>query len=312
MSLDLASSEEPDSPKAAPASPDYVPSPKEPEQAPPLPDYPYVDYASPVALSPGYVANSDPEEDSEDGPVDYPAYESDNDDVDDFSDDDEEEEASEEEEHLALADFVVAPAVDPVPSSEEIASFETDESATTPPPPHADHTTPLGAGYLSDPRHLCLFYQKERLARCLDAPALPSSLYLRPPVPTSLPLPSPPLPPLPASLFIPQLVDRKEDNPEAKLPTCKRLCLTAPTLRYELGESSTTARPTGDHRADYGFIGTLDAETRHRRAEEVGYCIRDVWRVSLGDCVVDGAEALVFREAWVQSMGLSLAVHQEL
>ncbi|GJW88456.1 putative reverse transcriptase domain-containing protein [Tanacetum coccineum] len=28
---------------------------------------------------------------------------------------------------------------------------------------------------------------------------------------------------------------------------------------------------------DYGFIGTLDAETRRQRAEEVGYGIRDVW-----------------------------------
>ncbi|GKF82773.1 hypothetical protein Tco_0244429, partial [Tanacetum coccineum] len=41
------------------------------------------------------------------------------DDDDDSSDNDEEEEASEEEEHLALADFVVAPVVDHVPSSEE-------------------------------------------------------------------------------------------------------------------------------------------------------------------------------------------------
>ncbi|GKE08016.1 hypothetical protein Tco_1411567 [Tanacetum coccineum] len=42
-------------------------------------------------------------------------------------------------------------------------------------------------------------------------------------------------------------------------------------------ESSTAARPTGGHRADYGFIGTLDAETRRQRAEEVGYGIRYVW-----------------------------------
>ncbi|GKA55557.1 reverse transcriptase domain-containing protein, partial [Tanacetum coccineum] len=36
-------------------------------------------------------------------------------------------------------------------------------------------------------------------------------------------------------------------------------------------------RPTGGHGIDYGFIGTLDAETRRQRAEEVGYRIRDVW-----------------------------------
>ncbi|GKG51060.1 hypothetical protein Tco_0539184, partial [Tanacetum coccineum] len=103
-------------------------------------DQPYADYASPAALSPGYIADSDPEEDPEedpkDGPVDYPADGGDNDDDDDSSNDDkEEEEASEEEEHMALAESVIAPTVDYVPSFEDPESFETDESATTPPPP---------------------------------------------------------------------------------------------------------------------------------------------------------------------------------
>ncbi|GKA72634.1 hypothetical protein Tco_0778850, partial [Tanacetum coccineum] len=99
-----------------------------------------------------------------------------------------------------------------------------------------------------------------------------------PHVPTSLPLPSSPLPPLPASLFIPPLVDRREDTPEAELPPCKRLCLTALTSRYKVGESLTAApRPAGGHGIDYGFISTLDAETRRQRAEEVGYRIRDTW-----------------------------------
>ncbi|GJV67297.1 hypothetical protein Tco_1482806, partial [Tanacetum coccineum] len=83
-------------PEAAPASPDYVPGPEEPEQAPLSPDYPYVVADSPITLSPGYVADSDPEEDSEDGPVDHLVDGGDDDD-DDSSDDDEEEEASEEE-----------------------------------------------------------------------------------------------------------------------------------------------------------------------------------------------------------------------
>ncbi|GJY30900.1 uncharacterized mitochondrial protein-like protein [Tanacetum coccineum] len=109
-------------------------------------------------------------------------------------------------------------------------------------------------------------------------PPPPSSLHLPPQVPTSLPLPSSPLPPLPSLLFIPPPVDRREDIPEAELPPHKRLCLTALTSRYEVGESSTAApRPTGGHRADYGFIGTMDAEIRSQRAEEVGYGIRDVW-----------------------------------
>ncbi|GKB63614.1 hypothetical protein Tco_0919800, partial [Tanacetum coccineum] len=78
----------------------------------------------------------DPEEDSEDGLVDYLADGGDGDD-DDSSDDEEEEEASEEEkdEHLAPADFVVAPVIAHVPSSEDTEPFETDESAATPPSP---------------------------------------------------------------------------------------------------------------------------------------------------------------------------------
>ncbi|GJY97505.1 hypothetical protein Tco_0514415 [Tanacetum coccineum] len=91
----------------------------------------------------------------------------------------------------------------------------------------------------------------------------PSSLHLPPHVPTSLPLPSSPLPPLPASLFIPPPVDRRKDIPEAELPSHKRLCPTAPTSRYEVGESLIIApRPTRGHRADYGFISTMDAKIR--------------------------------------------------
>ncbi|GKD31628.1 hypothetical protein Tco_1242406, partial [Tanacetum coccineum] len=431
---------EPDSLEAAPAPPDYVPGPEEPEQVPPSPDYvpgleypeylaladdeivaedqPYVDYASHVALSPGYVADSDPEEDSKDGPVDYPADEGDDDDDDDSSnDDEEEEEASKEEEHLAPADSVITPAVDLVPSSEETEPFEMDESSTTPPPP-ADHTTPLGARISIRPQEPMPFPSEaeverllalptppssplislsppsaeERLARCLAAhalpllpllivphlygrpnyvraprgfkaamdrlrasspsthqllhpspplPPLPSSLHLPPLVPTSLPLPSPPLP---ASLFIPPLVDRMEDIPKTELPPRKRLCLTALTSGYKVGDSSTTTtRPTGGHRTYYGFISTLDTKTRRQRAEEVGYDIRDVWvdptevveeiapttlkgvnarvteLVERVDVLIEDKElhqetvllmeqeALVSLEAWAQSVGLSSA-----
>ncbi|GJR55309.1 reverse transcriptase domain-containing protein [Tanacetum coccineum] len=206
-------------------------------------------------------------------------------------------------------------------------------------------------------------------------PPPPSSLHLPPHVPTSLPLPSSTLPPLPSHYSItPSPVDHREDIPEAELPPRKRLCLTALTSRYEVGESSTAApRPTGGHRADYRFIGTMDAEIRRQRAEEVGYGIRDVWvdpteaveevapttlegvnaRVTELAAVqeqdtqdiyvviedgqdrqtqlfqrVDGLvedrqfhyetarlldqEALVSREAWAHSVGLSSAVHYEL
>ncbi|GJY94116.1 hypothetical protein Tco_0510477 [Tanacetum coccineum] len=152
-------------------------------------------------------------------------------------------------------------------------------------------------------------------------PPLPSSLHLPPPVPTSLPLPSSPLPPLPpllVSLFIPPPVDCREDIPEAELPPRKRLCSTAPISRYEVGESSTAApRPTGGHRADYRFIGTMDAEIRCQRAEETQLFQRVDGLVEDGQFHYETArlldrEAHVSREAWAHSVGLSLAVHYEL
>ncbi|GJX97548.1 hypothetical protein Tco_0353346, partial [Tanacetum coccineum] len=303
----------------APPSPDYVPCPEYPEYLAPADDeivaedQPYADYALPVALSPGYVADSDPKEDpkedSQDGLVDYPADGGDDDDDDGSSNDDEEEkEASEEEEeHLALADSVIAPTVDSVPSSEETEPFEIDESAATPPSSSAgqEHLSrclaapalpssplPMVPHPYDSPNHVRAPPRFRASMGRLRAsspsthhplhpspplPPLPSSLYLPPPVPTSLPFPSPPLPPLPASLSIPPPVDHREDIPKVELPPRKRLCLTALTSGYEVGEISTAARPTGGHRVDYRFISTLDAETRRQRVEEVGYGIRDVW-----------------------------------
>ncbi|GJR30883.1 hypothetical protein Tco_1107115 [Tanacetum coccineum] len=317
--VDFFGLQEPDSPEVAPASPDYVPGPEEPEQAPLSPDYvpgpeypeylslsdeevpiedqPYAVADSPIALSPGYVADSNPEKDSKDGPVDYPADGGDNDDDDSSDDDEDEEEASEEEkeDHMAPADSVIAPVVDHVPSSEETEPFETDESAATPPSPPAyqEEVERLFALLPPPPSPLISLSPpsaEECLARCLDAPALPSSplpivphpygspnhvraplgsraamgilrasspsthhllhpspplpplpssLYLPPPVPTSSLLPSPPLPLLPALLFVPLPVDRREDIPKAELPPRKR-------SRYKVGESSTAARSTGE------------------------------------------------------------------
>ncbi|GKD16037.1 hypothetical protein Tco_1205195, partial [Tanacetum coccineum] len=96
-------------------------------------------------------------------------------------------------------------------------------------------------------------------------------------------LPSPPLPPLPPSLYIPPLVDCRDDILESERPPHKRSCLFALGSRYEVGESSTT-RPIGGREVDYGFFSTLDAEERRRGIREVGYGIRDTW--------VDSAEAV--------------------
>ncbi|GKE28888.1 hypothetical protein Tco_1444272 [Tanacetum coccineum] len=145
-------------------------------------DQSYVVTDSPVALSPGYVANSDPEEDpeedSEDDLVDYPADGGDGDDDDSSNDDEEEEEAfkeeeaEEEEEHLALADSIVAPVVDHVPSSKETEPFETDESAATPPSPLACRTT---ARISIRPEAPMPFPSEEEVERLLALPPPPPS-----------------------------------------------------------------------------------------------------------------------------------------
>ncbi|GKA31194.1 hypothetical protein Tco_0717499 [Tanacetum coccineum] len=127
----------------APPLPDYVSVLEEPDQAPPSPVYvPYVPEpvypefippeddvlpaeeqplpadVSPTADSPGYIADSDPEEDPEEDPADYPADGEDDDDDDDESSDDDEEDDDEveedkddeeEAEHPAPADSVPPP-----------------------------------------------------------------------------------------------------------------------------------------------------------------------------------------------------------
>ncbi|GKG56253.1 hypothetical protein Tco_0577328, partial [Tanacetum coccineum] len=70
-----------------------------------------------------------------------------------------------------------------------------------------------------------------------------------------------PLPPL----LLPSTAHR-DDIPEADMPFRKRSCFTAPTGRFEVGESSSAAaRQAGHtlaHRVDYGFIDTVDASIR--------------------------------------------------
>nr|GEZ35114.1 putative reverse transcriptase domain-containing protein [Tanacetum cinerariifolium] len=148
----------------APPSPDYVsgpeyppllefvPEPIYPEFMPaeddilPAEEQPLPAAASPTAESPGYIDESNPEEE----PADYPANggeegddedESSDDNEDESSDDDEDKDINiegdeEEDEYLVLADStaVALPTIDHAPSAEETKPFETDESAATPLP----------------------------------------------------------------------------------------------------------------------------------------------------------------------------------
>ncbi|GJY82958.1 hypothetical protein Tco_0496334, partial [Tanacetum coccineum] len=202
-------------------SPDYVPGPEEPEQAPPLPVYvPYVpepiypefmppedevfpaeEQPLPAALlpitnSPGYIADSDLEED----PTDYPADRGDDDDDEDESSDDDEdddvdiEEDEGEEEYPAPADSTVValPAVYHAPSAEETELFETDESAATTSP----HSTYRVTARISiRPQTPVSLPSDTKVARLLAIPTPPPS----PLSPWSSPLPQIPSPPLPVS-----------------------------------------------------------------------------------------------------------------
>nr|GEZ10947.1 putative reverse transcriptase domain-containing protein [Tanacetum cinerariifolium] len=202
----------------------------------------------------GYVAESDPEEDpeeyedneTEDGPIDYPMDGGDDDDGDSSRDDaDEEDEEEEEEEHLAPTDFAVVIPTDELASISFPSEAEVERllAMLTPSPLPFTSLSPPSTG--------------ERLARCMALTALPS-------------------PPLPLPLHMPPPIDRRDDILEIEMPPRKRLCLSTLGSRYEVGESST-ARTTGGQRIDYGFVSTLDAEAKRRGIGEVGYDIRDTW-----------------------------------
>ncbi|GJV64024.1 hypothetical protein Tco_1474852 [Tanacetum coccineum] len=224
------------------------------------------------------LLQSDPEEDPEE-------YE--DDETEDIMNEDEEEE---EEEHLAPADSAII-----IPDDEPVFPPEGTEPASISLPPEAKvkrllaMTTPSP----SPPISLSPPYAGERLARCMALPAHSSPLLPSSGCPTQIQtkkiastqalidavtvaLPSPPLPSLPPSLYIPPPVDHRDDIPESEQPPHKRLCLSTLGSRYEIRESST-ARPTRGQGIDYGFVSTVDAEERRQGIRDVGYGIRDTW-----------------------------------
>ncbi|GJY97268.1 hypothetical protein Tco_0514178 [Tanacetum coccineum] len=250
----------------APPSPDYVPGLEEPKQATLSPKFQPLHVAvSPTIDSPGYIADSDPEEDEEDpeeDPTDYPADRGDDDDDDESSDDDEdddddvEKDEDEEEEHPAPADSV------PPPSEAEIARLLAIPSP--PPSPLSLWSSPL--------------------------PQIPS-----PPLPVSSPVPVSP-PPLPASPtyhlgYRAAMIWLRAETPSTShplplstppsgtppllpipLPTpSPPLLLPSTDCRAGVFESSSTptARPFEGFRADYGFVATLDDKIKRDPERDV-------------------------------------------
>ncbi|GKD76419.1 hypothetical protein Tco_1339040 [Tanacetum coccineum] len=109
-----------------------------------------------------------------------------------------------------------------------------------------------------------------------------------------------------------------DDVPEADVLPRKRLCLTAPALRFEVGESSVAAaarQPRLDvtHATYYSFFDTMDATPGHPMSREVGYVITDfgmAW--ILMRCMLLESEARHARQAWSHAMDYNRAVHAEL
>ncbi|GKE03098.1 hypothetical protein Tco_1391081, partial [Tanacetum coccineum] len=316
--------------RTVPHDPDYVPEPMYPEYIPledehvfSTEEQPLPPIVSPTVESPGYVVESDPEEnpeeyeddETEDGLVDYPMdggddgddddgdSHGDNADDDDEDEEDEDEEDEEEEKHLAPADSAVV-----VPTVELVSSPEGTEPVT--PPPSIDITT-TGARITVRLQASISLPPEAEVERLLAMPTPPPSPLISlsppsagehlarcttphahlPPLPltsgcltqiqtlrlastqalidaVTVALPPPPLPPLPPSLYIPPLVDRRDDIPESEHPPRKRLCLSTLGSRFKIEESST-ARPTRDRWVDYGFVSTVDAEARRQGISEV-------------------------------------------
>ncbi|GKA88233.1 hypothetical protein Tco_0809997 [Tanacetum coccineum] len=264
-----------------PHDPDYVPEPIYPEYIPLedeheflVEEQPLPPVDSPTAESPGYVAESDPEEDpeeyeddeTEDGPVDYPILGEDPEEY----EDDETEDAPADSAVVVPADEPVSPPegtwpVIPPPSTDITIgariTVRPQASISLPPEVEVERLLDMTTPSPSPPISLSPPFAGERLARIASTQTLIDAVTAE--------LPSPPLPPLPPSLYIPPPADRRDDIPESEQPPRKRLCLSTLGSRYEIGESFT-ARPTGGQGVDYGFISTVDAEAIRQGISKVG------------------------------------------
>nr|GEV87170.1 hypothetical protein [Tanacetum cinerariifolium]GEW97484.1 hypothetical protein [Tanacetum cinerariifolium] len=270
--------------------------------------------ASPTTKSPGYIDESDPEDDPEEDTADYLVNGGDKgDDEDESSNEDEDDDIDikgdeEEDEYLAPTDStaVALPAIDHAPSAEETESFKTDESVATPPPHPAYRITARMSTRPQTPISLPL---NTEIARLMAIPTLPSPAL----TPLSSPLPQIPSQPLP--LLSPPPTDptyeeaplgyraarlrgraEREEISKVDLPLQKRLC-TAHTDTYELGESSTVAtarlrEPVRDEL--YTFVDTIERGEGSTPAAMEAKDSRIAWTQSMNanDAVRSGVIAL--------------------
>ncbi|GJX27968.1 putative reverse transcriptase domain-containing protein [Tanacetum coccineum] len=299
-------------PEQAPLSPDYIPGPEYPEYLTPsdaeipIKDQPHAADASPIALSPGYIADSDPEDESKDGPTDYPADVGDDDDDDSSRDDADEEDAEEaskedeeEEEYLAPADSIaVSPAIDPVPSAKETGPFKTDKSVATPPPPPPPPAYRTTARMSIRAQAPIPFPSQVEVIRLLAIPTPPPSplTLLSSPLPQ---IPSPPVhvssPPTTSPTYAEAPLGFRAAGIRLRVASPLPSPTSPPThhpLPLPVGESSTAAaaRHPGlgtTHTIDYGFVTMVEDAPRHHVPREVGYGITDTWD-ELVDAIQEG------------------------
>nr|GFA82727.1 hypothetical protein [Tanacetum cinerariifolium] len=290
-----------------PPLPVYVPKPEYPKNLVPSGDEaPIEDQflpadASPTALSPGYVADSDPDEDPKEDHTNNPADGGDGDDQpsDDDNDDDtddEDEEASkdkEEEEHLALADSSAIPVVDPIPSARDTKAFETDKSAPTPRSPQT---------------HVLFSHTRLRRAQKLTTGIISTI------TPTITTHTSPtdagaPLGYKAAGIRIRALLpytSHRTDIPEAEMPPRKRACFTTPAPGLEVGESSKAN--TWDEIVEAMMeIAPTTLEGVNQRVTELATTVRDI-RFHCHIAMLLDREATYAHRAWTGSEDRSAAI----
>ncbi|GJU38025.1 hypothetical protein Tco_1186379 [Tanacetum coccineum] len=253
--------EQPYSPEIAPQSPIQAPPvPQDEDEREPmfiqLPDPDYVPepiHHEYIPLKDEHVFSAEeqplpPDDETEDGPVDYPidgGDDGDDDDVGSSGDDadDEDEDDEEEEEHLAMVDStIVVPTDEPDDTEDEDDANEEDKDDDE--EEEEEHLAPADSAVVASTLGGEIFPASgfhipstrgrgERLARCTtpsahsSPPLVPSPLLPSSGCPTqtqtlritstqalidavTAELPSPPLPLLPPSLYIPPHVDRNE------------------------------------------------------------------------------------------------------
>ncbi|GJT67884.1 putative reverse transcriptase domain-containing protein [Tanacetum coccineum] len=307
--------------------PDYVPEPIYPEYIPledehefSAEEQPLPPVDSPTAESPRYVTESDPEEDpeeyeddeTEDGPIGNPmdgGDDGDDDDGDSSRDDandedkDDEDEEEEDEENLApTASAIVVPVDEPVLPSKGIEPVI--------PPPSTDIT--IGARITVRPQtSISLPPEAEALIDAVTAA-----------------LPSPLLPPLPPSLYIPPPIDHRDEIPESKQPPCKRDTWVDPAeavpeiALVTLGEVNTKVTELADlHEHDTQDLYALLEDAQDSRSRISQRIDIDSQRVDLlmGDRMtlqetiwMVEEEAYASREAWAHLIGLSQVTHHKI